>query len=108
MTETMHAVLLTGHGGLDKLVYHEDVAKPVAGPGEVLIRVKACGLKGQRRLTLLRCAPDMWGMVTKPLARTDIPLIDSGVPASDVPALGIDVDRKALVAPITDFHNPLP
>ena len=43
MTEMMKAVVLTGHGGLDKLVY-QDVAKPVAGPGEVLIQVGACGL----------------------------------------------------------------
>lgn len=42
--EKMRAVVLTGHGGLDKLVYREDWPKPVAGPGEVLIRVGACGL----------------------------------------------------------------
>ena len=39
----MKAVLLTGHGGLDKLEYHEDVEKPEPEPGEALIRVKACG-----------------------------------------------------------------
>lgn len=44
MTETMRAMVLTGHGGLDKLDYREDWPKPVAGPGEVLIRVGACGL----------------------------------------------------------------
>ena len=44
MTDTMRAVLLTGHGGLDKLIYREDVPVPVPGPGEVLIRVLACGL----------------------------------------------------------------
>ena len=42
--ETMHAVVLTGHGGLDKLEYHEDWPKPAPGAGEVLIRVAACGL----------------------------------------------------------------
>ena len=40
----MKAVLLTGHGGLDKLVYREDVEKPVPAEGEALIRVHACGL----------------------------------------------------------------
>ncbi|MFT5111635.1 MAG: NADPH:quinone reductase-like Zn-dependent oxidoreductase [Parasphingorhabdus sp.] len=40
----MKAVLLTGHGGLDKLQFREDVEVPVAQPGEVLIRVNACGL----------------------------------------------------------------
>lgn len=40
----MAAVLLTGHGGFDKLEYREDVRVPVAGPGEVLIRVRAAGV----------------------------------------------------------------
>lgn len=40
----MKAVLLTGNGGFDKLVYREDVAVPVAGSGEVLIRVGAAGV----------------------------------------------------------------
>jgi NADPH:quinone reductase-like Zn-dependent oxidoreductase len=42
--ETMRAVVLTGHGGLDKLEYHEDWPTPTPGPGEVLVRVGACGL----------------------------------------------------------------
>ena len=41
---TMHAYVLTGHGGMDKLDYRTDVPKPVAVPNEVLIKVKACGL----------------------------------------------------------------
>ena len=40
----MRAVVLTGHGGLDKLVYRDDWPTPQAGPGEVLVRVGACGL----------------------------------------------------------------
>lgn len=44
MTEDMRAVVLTGHGDLDKLEYRKGHPKPVAGPGEVLIRVGACGL----------------------------------------------------------------
>ncbi len=40
----MKAVVLTGHGGLDKLEYHEDWPEPDPGPGEVKIRVGACGL----------------------------------------------------------------
>jgi NADPH:quinone reductase-like Zn-dependent oxidoreductase len=40
----MHAVLLTGHGGLDKLAYRSDVPVPKPGPGEVLIEVCACGM----------------------------------------------------------------
>ena len=40
---TMNAVLLTGHGGLDKLVYSE-VPRPEPRDGEVLVKVGACGL----------------------------------------------------------------
>jgi NADPH:quinone reductase-like Zn-dependent oxidoreductase len=40
----MHAVLLTGHGGLDKLVYRTDVPVPRPRPDEVLIAVSACGM----------------------------------------------------------------
>jgi NADPH:quinone reductase-like Zn-dependent oxidoreductase len=38
------AVLLTGHGGLEKLEYRDDVPDPTPGRGEVLIRVGAAGL----------------------------------------------------------------
>jgi NADPH:quinone reductase-like Zn-dependent oxidoreductase len=40
----MRAVLLTGHGGPEKLVYREDVPDPVPGPADVLVRVGAAGL----------------------------------------------------------------
>lgn len=39
--ELMCAVHLTGHGGLDKLVWREDVPVPRPGPGEVLVKVTA-------------------------------------------------------------------
>jgi NADPH:quinone reductase-like Zn-dependent oxidoreductase len=41
---TMRAVLLLGHGGLDKLAYRDEVAVPRPAPDEVLIRVMACGV----------------------------------------------------------------
>jgi len=40
----MRAVVLTGHGGLDKLEYREDWPTPQPDNGEVLVRVGACGL----------------------------------------------------------------
>ncbi|MEO1678947.1 MAG: alcohol dehydrogenase family protein [Pseudomonadota bacterium] len=40
----MKAMVLARHGGLDALEWHDDVPDPVAGPGEVLIKVLACGL----------------------------------------------------------------
>lgn len=41
---TMHAVYLTGHGGFEKLSYTTEAPRPVAGPGEVSIRVGAAGI----------------------------------------------------------------
>lgn len=41
---TMHAVLLTGHGGLDKLDYRTDVPVPRPGARDVLIRIGAAGV----------------------------------------------------------------
>ncbi|NNL48367.1 MAG: zinc-binding dehydrogenase [Acidimicrobiia bacterium] len=40
----MRAVVLTGHGDIDKLEYRADVPVPGIGPGDVLIRVAACGM----------------------------------------------------------------
>jgi NADPH:quinone reductase-like Zn-dependent oxidoreductase len=40
----MAAVQLVGHGSYDKLVYTERAPVPIAGPGEVLIKVLAAGI----------------------------------------------------------------
>ena len=40
----MKAMVLTGHGGLDKYAWHEDWPTPEPGPKEALIKVGACGL----------------------------------------------------------------
>lgn len=42
--DTMAAVILKGHGGLEKLEYHTDIKVPSPAPGEVLIRVAAAGI----------------------------------------------------------------
>ncbi len=42
--ELMDAVLLTGHGGFDKLEYHNNVAVPRPRSNEVLIKVAAAGV----------------------------------------------------------------
>ena len=43
-TPTMRAVVLTGHGGLDRLEFRSDVPIPVPADDEVLIGVRACGM----------------------------------------------------------------
>ena len=40
----MNAVILTGHGGIDRLVSRADAPTPQPREGEVLVRVGACGL----------------------------------------------------------------
>ncbi len=42
--KTMKAMLLSGHGGLDKYDWREDWPVPELRPGDVLIEVGACGL----------------------------------------------------------------
>ncbi len=44
LPETMTAVLLTGHGGPEKLALRNDVAVPTPRRGEVVIRVHAAGV----------------------------------------------------------------
>ncbi len=44
LPETMHAVLLTGHGGIEVLDYRTDVPVPQPKAGELLIRVVAAGI----------------------------------------------------------------
>ena len=40
----MSGVYLTGHGGLEKLVYKEDIPVPTPKSGEVLIKVNGAGV----------------------------------------------------------------
>ena len=44
LPDTMRAMVTMGHGGFDQLVWHEDWPRPDPGPGEVLVKVTACGL----------------------------------------------------------------
>ena len=44
MRRTMKAMVLTGHGGLDRYQWREDWPVPEPGPMEALIEVGACGL----------------------------------------------------------------
>ena len=44
LPEVMHGVVLTGHGGLDRLSYRDDLPMPRLSGGDVLIRVSAAGV----------------------------------------------------------------
>jgi len=60
--KTMKAVVLTGHGDLDKLEYRDDYPVPMPGEYDVLIRVGACGMNNtdvneQRMKRLMKTIP---------------------------------------------------
>lgn len=42
--EVMEAFVLTGHGNLDVLAYHQDWPTPTPAAGQALVKVQACGL----------------------------------------------------------------
>lgn len=44
LPKTMRAMVTMGHGGLEQMQLHRDWPRPEPKPGEVLIRVGACGL----------------------------------------------------------------
>lgn len=44
LPDTMRAIVTMGHGGPEMMVWHEDWPRPNPGPGEVLVKVGACGL----------------------------------------------------------------
>jgi len=44
LPNTMRAVVLIGHGGLDQLDYREDFPTPRPGADDVVVKIGACGL----------------------------------------------------------------
>lgn len=44
LPNTMQAMVTMGHGDIDQMVFHDDWPIPTPAAGEVLVRVKACGL----------------------------------------------------------------
>ena len=44
LPDRMRAVVLTGHGGIDRLSFRDDWPRPRPGAGQALIQVDACGL----------------------------------------------------------------
>ncbi|UXX82575.1 alcohol dehydrogenase family protein [Roseovarius pelagicus] len=44
LPDTMRAMVTMGHGGLEQMVLHADWPRPEPVAGEVLVRVRACGL----------------------------------------------------------------
>src|ERR1044072_6758182 len=69
----MHSVRFHQHGGVDVLRY-EDVPEPELGPGDVLVRVRACALNHL----------DLWERRGLPHVPITLPRISGGASAADV------------------------
>jgi NADPH:quinone reductase-like Zn-dependent oxidoreductase len=89
----MKAVRFHEHGGTDRLRF-EDVADPIAGPGEIVVRVKACALNYL----------DLWERRGMPGVLIPLPHISGSDVAGIVEDVGIGVThvkpgQKTLVNP---------
>jgi len=96
----MHAVLLTSHGGMDKLEYRSDVDVPVPKEDEVLINVKGAGINntdintriGWYSKSSVENADDgSWS--GNPL---NFPIIQGADICGNIVAVGSSVDKKRI------------
>jgi NADPH:quinone reductase-like Zn-dependent oxidoreductase len=81
----MKAVLIRGHGGYEALEIVE-TPPPVAGPGEVLVRVRAAGMNHL----------DTWVRRGMPGVVLPLPMIPGSDAAGEIAALGPGVDGPAV------------
>jgi alcohol dehydrogenase len=90
----MRAMVLYEHGGLDKLIYEPDYRDPTPGPGDVLVRMRACALNYH----------DLFTRKGMPGIKVPLPLIAGNDVAGDIAAMGpgvagFTVGERVLVDP---------
>ena len=124
----MRAVLLTGHGGFDRLEVRDDVPVPHPGPGQVLVRVAAAGVNNTDVNTRIGWyAPDVVnamqvdGDTAVPTGRSDVswagevptfPRIQGADACGRIVAVGagvdeIRIDERIIVEPVfRDMADP--
>ena len=108
----MRAVSLSGHGGLDKLVYRTDMPVPAPASGEVLVAVRACGVNNTDINTRTGWyAPSVTTGVTEELATQGVaddsedlgswdrqglsfPRVQGAAPAGVIVAVGAGVEAR--------------
>ena len=81
----MKAVYLTEHGGIDVLTYGE-LPDPVPSEGEVLVRVRACGVNHV----------DLWIRKGLPFLKIRFPFVPGGDIAGEVAAVGPATEALSL------------
>ncbi len=85
----MRGYLVERHGG-PEVVELQELVEPVAGPGEVVVRVRACGLNHL----------DLWVRNGVPGHRFPLPLVPGSEVAGTVESIGPGVDDLELDAPV--------
>jgi alcohol dehydrogenase len=91
----MRAIVTYEHGGLDRMIYEAAYRDPVPGPGDVILRVRACTLNYH----------DVFTRKGMPGIRIPMPLILGIDVAGEVVEVGADVEgiplgQRVLVDPI--------
>lgn len=79
----MRAVVIEGHGGLDRVTLRTDWPEPKAGPGQAVVDVRACGLNYL----------DIFVRRGMPGLAVEMPRIPGGDISGVVSAVGAGVDR---------------
>lgn len=97
--ETMKAMLLTGHGGPEKLVYEDNWPVPEVAADEVLLRVGACGINN----TDIWVREGAYGATDDPDAIASFgdspmqfPIIQGADIAGEIVACGADIDPRRI------------
>jgi len=84
----MHAITFHEHGG-PEVLRHEDVPDPVAGPGEALVRVRACALNHL----------DLWQRRGLPRVTIPLPHISGSDVAGDVVGGDAEAGQRVMLQP---------
>ncbi len=82
----MRAMVLHGHGGMDQLVYEDSFPEPRPGPGDVVVRVRACSLNYH----------DVFTRKGMPGIKIDMPRICGLDVAGEIAELGPEVEGWAV------------
>ncbi len=88
--QTMRAVVIHRHGGPEVLRLETSWPRPVPGPGEILVKVEACGLNYL----------DIFARNGMPGEKVPLPLITGGDVSGTVVAHGQNVTSPALGTPV--------
>src|SRR3989442_5289128 len=86
LPKTMRAVVIHRHGGPEVLTLEREWPRPVAGPGEIVVAVKACALNYL----------DIFTREGMPGEATPLPHITGGDGAGLVPEVGPGAHRSLL------------